>query len=57
MKKILLFALPLFLLTVCTEADRVSNNLSQEADSFNITRKLTVSNANPNKKNKIVIVG
>lgn len=28
----------------CTQAERVSNNLSQEADSFNITRKLTAFN-------------
>ena len=45
MSKMLLLVLPLFLLTACTEADRVSNNLSQEADSFNITRRLTVINA------------
>jgi hypothetical protein len=25
----------------CTEAERVSQNISQEADNFNITRKLT----------------
>lgn len=32
------------MLTGCRQADRVSYNLSQEADSFNITRKLTVIN-------------
>ena len=29
----------------CTEADQVSQNISQEADNFNVTRKLTVLNA------------
>lgn len=32
------------LLTGCREADRVSRNLSLEADSFNVARKLTVIN-------------
>lgn len=31
-------------LTGCTEADRVSYNLSQEADNFNVIRQLTVIN-------------
>jgi outer membrane lipoprotein-sorting protein len=31
-------------LTGCTEADRVSQNLSQEADNFNVVRQLTVIN-------------
>ncbi len=30
--------------TGCTEAERVSYNLSQEADNFNIVRQLTVIN-------------
>ncbi len=34
----------LFVLTGCTEADRVSQNLSQEADNFNVVRQLTVIN-------------
>lgn len=29
----------------CSQADRVSNNLSQEADNFNTIRKVTVLNA------------
>ena len=29
----------------CTEADQVSANISQEANNFNVTRKLTVINA------------
>lgn len=31
-------------LFACREADRVSHNISQEADSFNITRQLTCMN-------------
>ncbi len=31
-------------LTGCTEADRVSSNLSKEADNFNVVRQLTVMN-------------
>ena len=34
-----------FAATGCTEADQVSANISQEADNFNVTRKLTVLNA------------
>lgn len=34
-----------FAATGCTEADQVSQNISQEADNFNVTRKLTVLNA------------
>lgn len=33
------------LLTACNEADRVSSNLSQESDNFNVVRKVTVINA------------
>ena len=29
-------------MTACTEVDRVSENLSREADNFNIRRQLTV---------------
>lgn len=32
-------------LTGCAEAYKVSENISQEADNFNVTRKLTVVNA------------
>lgn len=31
--------------TGCSEANKVSANISQEADNFNVTRKLTVLNA------------
>lgn len=33
------------LLTGCSEADKVSNNISQEANNFNVIRRLTVINA------------
>ena len=48
MKKIVTFILmstSLFLLTACDEADRVSYNLSQESDNFNVVRKVTVIDA------------
>lgn len=32
-------------LTGCTQSGRVSNNISQEADNFNIVRRITVINA------------
>lgn len=47
MKKILsslLLFLSIAALTGCTEADRVSQNLSQEADNFNVVREITVIN-------------
>lgn len=33
----------------CTEADQVSYNVSQEADNFNVVRRLTVLNARTDK--------
>ena len=36
-------------MTGCTEADRVSENVSKEADNFNIIRRLTVLNARTDK--------
>ena len=46
MMAVLLMALLVCMaITGCTEANQVSNNLSQEADNFNVTRKLTVVNA------------
>lgn len=49
MKKIISIITSIFLLCICltgceTQADRVSYNLSQEADNFNIVRQLTVIN-------------
>lgn len=49
MKKLLaiLFAVVMVvtLCAGCTEADRVNANISQQADNFNITRRLAVINA------------
>lgn len=48
MKKIKLTATILslsLLLTACNEANRVNENISNEADHFNVARKLTVINA------------
>lgn len=46
MKKVLLLIalVGAMLLTGCSESDRVSSNLSKEADNFNIVRQLTVIN-------------
>ena len=41
---VLLLTISTVLFTGCTEASRVSYNLSQEADNFNIVRQLTVIN-------------
>lgn len=53
MKKRILMALVLvatvFLLIGCTQAERVSANLSKEADAFNVTRRLAVINARTDK--------
>lgn len=38
-----------FALCGCTEASRVSGNISKEADNFNVTRRLTVINARTDK--------
>ncbi|TAH59593.1 MAG: hypothetical protein EWM50_07795 [Gottschalkiaceae bacterium] len=46
-KKVLMLMVAVLLilsLSGCTQADRVSSNLSQEADNFNILRKLSVIN-------------
>ena len=49
MKKAAVLAIAIFgtcfAMTGCSEADQVSQNISQEADNFNVTRKLTVLNA------------
>lgn len=41
--------LGLFTLTGCREADRVSYNISQDADNFNVTRRIVVYNARTDK--------
>lgn len=40
-----MFAATLLALSGCTEAERVSTNLAQESDNFNVVRKVTVLNA------------
>lgn len=37
------------LCTSCTEVDRVSYNIGQQADNFNVTRRLAVINARTDK--------
>lgn len=48
MKKIIIIMMIIMLTAVglvgCNEADRVSQNLSKEADNFNVVRQLTVIN-------------
>ena len=51
MKKIKLIAVMLVIMAIfagCTEADKVSANLSKEADNFNIPRRLVVMNLRDN---------
>ena len=43
MKRLAIIAITsLLILTGCSEAKRVSSNLSQESDNFNVVRKVTV---------------
>lgn len=51
MKKLSLVVLTLLLLftTGCNQAERVSRNISKEADLFNVTRRLVVINARSDK--------
>jgi hypothetical protein len=52
MKKFLALFLTLVLvltLVACSQADRVSHNISKEADRFNVTRRLAVINARTDK--------
>ena len=53
MKKKLLCLVAVMMLCVgmvgCTEADNVSYNISQEANNFNVTRRLAVINARTDK--------
>lgn len=41
---ILLLVAMVLLLTACNQADRVSQNISKEADNFNVTRRLVAIN-------------
>lgn len=53
MKKKLLLCLSIAFISTaiagCSEADRVSHNVSQSADNFNVIRRLTVLNARTDK--------
>lgn len=52
MKKIKVFTavlLSLLLFVGCTEADKVSKNVSQEANNFNVLRRLAVINSRTDK--------
>lgn len=50
MKKVIITAmLCLFLLTGCRQADKVSRNISFNADNFNVVRRLTVFNMRTDK--------
>lgn len=52
MKKIIaiiLLAMVLIGCVGCTQADRVSHNISKDADRFNVTRRLAVINARTDK--------
>ena len=41
--------LAIMILSGCTEVNRVSSNIRQEADNFNITRRIVVYNARTDK--------
>lgn len=52
MKKIVAVLFAVVMMTMfsgCTEANQVSYNVSQEADNFNVIRRLTVLNARTDK--------
>lgn len=42
---ILLLIVGIVVLTGCTEVNRVSHNIGQQADNFNVTRRIVVMNA------------
>ena len=46
---IIAVAMIIFTFTGCREAERVSYNVSKEADNFNVTRRLTVINTRTDK--------
>ena len=46
---LILVSLMVVALSACTQADRVSYNISKEADRFNVTRRLAVINARTDK--------
>ena len=46
---VIVMIIMLLILSGCTEVNRVSNNIQQEADNFNITRRISVINARTDK--------
>lgn len=46
---VIVMIITLLILTGCTEVSRVSENIRQEADNFNITRRISVINARTDK--------
>ena len=46
---IILIIVSLFILCGCTEVNKVSYNIGQEADNFNVTRRIVVLNARTDK--------
>ena len=46
---VLLIFVEILCLTACTEADRVTTNISKEADNFNVTRRIIVFNMRTDK--------
>lgn len=46
---IAMIAITIGAFTGCTEAEKVSSNVSQQADNFNVIRRLTVLNARTDK--------
>lgn len=42
---LVLVVMLIFTLSACTEADQVNYNINQQADNFNVTRRLQVINA------------
>lgn len=46
---VMILSIAILVLSGCTEVNRVSYNIGQEADNFNITRKITVINARTDK--------
>ena len=48
-KLLLLLSFLTILLASCTEVDHVSNNISKEADNFNVVRRVSVINTRTDK--------
>lgn len=46
---VIVMIITLLILTGCSEVNRVSENIRQEADNFNITRRISVINARTDK--------